>query len=276
MSTALLDSMNRACYGAPGSVAGMAMQQGFTDEGERVAFELLAGEMRDRRILDLGVGPGRTVPLLRSISERYVGLDYVVPMVSAARERHPQADIRLGDARDLKGVADGSQALVVFSFHGIDSVDHDDRRRVLDEAFRVLEPGGVFWFSTLNVAGPAARYRPWWPLMLQASPRPARWVRQALAWAREMARVPVYTTRYWHSRALSEAGGGWSVAPFFAGGWRLVAHYVSLRELRCELAAAGFDDDPDVFEDAHGRRLVAGEDLRSVFGFNVLARKSQG
>ncbi len=273
MNADLLDRVNQAWYAEPGSVAGMAAQHGFTDEGERAAYGLLAHEMHQRPILDLGVGPGRTVGLLQALSPDYVGIDYLPAMVEAARALHSQADIRLGDARDLSAFASGSKALVVFSNHGIDSVSHEDRLRVLTEAWRVLAPGGTFWFSTLNAVGPAARYRPWLPLVPPPEERPGAWLRHTLEWARALARVPTHTRRYWRGRALLEAGTGWAVAPFFAGGWRLVTHYTTLPELLRELADAGFAANPVVFEDAHGHRVGMTDDLHPVFSFNVLARK---
>jgi SAM-dependent methyltransferase len=276
MSALPLDRANQAWYGRPGSVAGMAARDGFTDEGERAAYAQMADEMRDRPILDLGVGPGRTVGLLKAISSAYVGIDYLEPMVDAARARHPDADIRLGDARDLAAFDSATQALVVFSYHGIDSVGHDDRQRVLSEAWRVLQPGGVFWFSTLNAIGPAARYRPWRPLASGSNALAGGWLQRGIDWARRLARAPIHILRYSRAMALSEAGPEWSVAPFFAGGWLLVTHYTSLKGLLHELAAAGFDGDPDVFDDAHGRRLYPSDDLRGVFSFSVVARKPAG
>ena len=273
MNTPMLDSVNQAWYAAPGSVAGLSMRQGFVDEGERAAYAHLVTDPRPRRILDLGVGTGRTVPLLRSLGDDYVGIDYLAPMVEAARTHHPTADIRLGDARDLGQFATGCRDLVAFSYHGIDSVGHDDRQRILKEVLRVLAPGGVFWFSTLNMTGPAARYRPWRPIAREPDELDGSWAHVALTWARQLARIPLHTARYWRGRTLAEAGAEWSVAPFFAGGWLLVTHYICLRELRCELRAAGFEPHPEVFGDAHGRPLASTDDLRGVFGFNVLARK---
>ena len=97
---------------------------------------------------------GRTTSLLRLVSSDYVGIDYTPELVELCRRRHPDADIRLGDARDLSDIADGSQGLVVFSNNGIDAVDHDGRERVLSEAHRVLGAGGVLCYSTLNKDGP--------------------------------------------------------------------------------------------------------------------------
>lgn len=219
------------------------------------------------------MGSGRTVPLLRALSADYIGVDYVPAMLAEARARHPGADLRLGDARDLAALPGGHFALVVFSCQGIDSVDHADRPRVLREAWRVLAPGGVFWFSTLNRDGPAARYRPWRP---PPSPRPAgaRGLLPYLAQrARAWLRVPRHLRSWRRGRALAASGDGWAVAPFFAGEWALVAHYTTLGRLRQELAKAGFAPDPEVFEDAQGRRLRPGDELGGVFCFNVLARK---
>jgi hypothetical protein len=68
MSLSEQDRFNRAWYTHPWAIHGLASQQGFTDEGERAAYWRVADEMRGRAILDIGVGPGRTVTLLCSLS----------------------------------------------------------------------------------------------------------------------------------------------------------------------------------------------------------------
>ncbi|HEV8690363.1 MAG TPA: class I SAM-dependent methyltransferase [Ideonella sp.] len=270
------DRINQAWYTHPGAVAGMVQRQGFIDEGERAAFWRLADEMRGQPILDIGIGPGRTVTLLRALSADYVGIDYLPAMVELAGQRHPQAEIRVGDARDLGAFADGQFALITFSDHGIDSVGHADRARVLAEACRVLRPGGVFWFSTLNLDGPAARYSPWRPMLPRAPARrwhPLGWLRFAIEWLGAWAHVPFSVSRYRRSLAMAERGEGWAIAPFFPGDWRLVTHYTTLAHLRQALTQAGFDQPVELYEDAAGARVEAATDLRAVFGFNVLARK---
>ncbi|WP_374675775.1 class I SAM-dependent methyltransferase [Ideonella sp.] len=269
-----MERRNRAWYARPGTVRGMATGQGFTDEGERAAYSRLATEMCGRPILDLGVGPGRTVALLQSISHDYVGVDYAAPMLARARARYPAADLRLADARDLRAFGEETKALVVFSNHGIDSLAHADRHRVLREVWRVLEPGGVFWFSTLNLRGPAAHYRPWRPAAWSASGDAGRAAWPAgSAWLRAWLRVPAHSLRYWRARRLARADVGWAEAPFFAGGWRLVTHYVDLPELRRELARAGFRDGAEVLDDAHGRPVAADGLPAQPFSFAVIARK---
>jgi SAM-dependent methyltransferase len=150
----LMDEINRRTWRDASTVRWFRRLEGWTDRGERAALELAAVEAKDQPILDLGVGGGRTVPLLRAVSRDYVALDYTPELVAACRQKYPDADVRHGDARDLSRFADGSFRLVVFSFNGIDSVNADDRMTILREVHRVLCPGGLFLFSAHNREGP--------------------------------------------------------------------------------------------------------------------------
>jgi ubiquinone/menaquinone biosynthesis C-methylase UbiE len=109
----------------------------------------IAGKSRPR-ILDLGVGAGRTVEPLREMASAYVGVDYVQPMVDHCRRHFPDVRFEQADARSLTMFADGEFDLVVFSCSGISMVDHEGRLAILKEVRRVLSPGGVFFFSTFN------------------------------------------------------------------------------------------------------------------------------
>lgn len=114
-------------------------------------------------MLDLGVGSGRTTLTFGAICGEYVGIDFSPAMVRRAREHAaaiPRARIDQGDARDLSAFAAGHFDVVLFSFNGLDAVDHDDRRRVLREVARVLKPRGRFVFSSHNLIPPWERARP--------------------------------------------------------------------------------------------------------------------
>jgi len=123
-----IDETNRPLWA---EVAGEYAIEGWGDPGEVSAFALVADRSRGLPVLDLGVGGGRTTSLLRLMSSRYVGIDYTPELVELCRRRHPDADVRLGDARDLLGIDTGSFGLVVFSNNGIDAVDHQGRDQVL-------------------------------------------------------------------------------------------------------------------------------------------------
>jgi len=118
--------------------------------GEQVIIELISPGVSGKRILDIGVGTGRTTEPLRSLSRDYVGIDYSPQMIHRARLRFPEADFRCVDARDLADFADGCFDLVWFSFNGLDCVSHEDRLQILSEIYRVTKPGGLFCFSSHN------------------------------------------------------------------------------------------------------------------------------
>jgi SAM-dependent methyltransferase len=111
------------------------------------------------RVLDLGVGTGRTAPALSTGATRYVGLDLAPNMIEAARHAFPGLEFLVADATDLSRFDDGAFDLVVFSYNGIDYLPTDaDRLRCLGEVRRVLRNGGSFVFSSHN--GRAVLRRP--------------------------------------------------------------------------------------------------------------------
>lgn len=106
------------------------------------------------RILDLGVGGGRTTPHLSARASTYVGVDYSPEMVATCRARFAQLTFQCRDAADLSGHEDASFDVVVFSFNGIDHLYPDGARlRCLGEVERVLAAGGRFIFSMHNARG---------------------------------------------------------------------------------------------------------------------------
>jgi ubiquinone/menaquinone biosynthesis C-methylase UbiE len=122
---------------------------------ERVIFERYRADYVGKRVLDLGVGGGRTAPSLAPNAARYVGIDFSERMVAACRMRFPEWNFQWGDARDLAAFGAGSFDFVLFSWNGLDYVSNEDRQRVLAEVLRVLDRGGVFAFSSHNLDAPA-------------------------------------------------------------------------------------------------------------------------
>lgn len=155
MSRSVADA-NRSRYQSPDVVA---FYEGRSDlfpaEARAFARHVPAGS----RLLDIGVGAGRTTRWLESRC-RYVGIDWSPEMVAAAQQAYPGADIRVGDATALE-FSDESFDVVVFSFNGIDYVSAPNRQREYAEINRVLTPNGTLIFSSHNprwiANGPVAR-----------------------------------------------------------------------------------------------------------------------
>lgn len=250
--------------------------EGWADPGELGALLFVADAARGQPILDLGVGGGRTSALLRLLSSQYVGVDYTAELVELCRRRNPGIDVRQGDARDLTGVADESQGLVVFSANGIDAVDHDDRQRVLAAVRRVLRPGGRFLFSTLNKDGPLYGARPgsapdvtWQPGSLLPRDPPVETVAAAVeedpAWVRAV--------RNWRRlRRLGVDHDDWGLAPFAAHEYGLVTHFVTVPGALAELHRHGFTVSA-VFRCDDRRPLGPGETTDAMYVHIVADRQ---
>lgn len=118
---------------------------------ELTIFEELRSELPYLRMLDIGVGAGRTTKHFAGLAKEYIGVDYSNAMIKACRLKFPQYRLEVADARDLSLFDDAYFDFVMFSFNGIDSVEHGERIAILREIRRVIRKGGYFCFSTLNL-----------------------------------------------------------------------------------------------------------------------------
>jgi ubiquinone/menaquinone biosynthesis C-methylase UbiE len=119
--------------------------------GEPTIFRDLGPGLKGKAVLDIGVGAGRTTAHLLEFEPcRYVGVDFATEMLDFCRKRFSGTDFRFADARSLTDFTDGEFDFILFSWSGIDCVNHGDRLRILAEVKRVLAPGGHFVFSTAN------------------------------------------------------------------------------------------------------------------------------
>jgi ubiquinone/menaquinone biosynthesis C-methylase UbiE len=210
---------------------------GFSDAGEEVAFAAV-GEWARGDVLDIGVGGGRTTGVLAGIASTYVGLDLSLEMLDLARRRFPGQDLREGNAVDLRGLPDAAHDLVVFSFNGLDALDHSRRGAALAAMARVTRPGGRVVFSSLNLDGASFDERPWRVAGGLLSPR----FRFHLADAARHPRTVVRSVRnYRRTRQRAEDGSGWALRPLRAHEFRFLVHFATMEETVAEAAAAGLE-----------------------------------
>lgn len=142
-------------------------------ELEAGCIESVASAVRGKRILDIGIGAGRTVAPLRAYSQDYVGVDYTREMVEHCQRRYPGVRFVHADARSMHMLEDAGFDLVFFSCNGISMVDHPGRLAILGEVRRVLAPDGIFIFSTCNRQSPLHRSAFIWP-RFQSTANPAK------------------------------------------------------------------------------------------------------
>jgi len=200
---------------------------------EVTVLSRLRAERSDWRVLDVGIGSGRTTPHLIGLGRSYVGLDYSPEMVRLARQRTPSADIRMKDARDLSDFADGSVDLVWFSFNGIDYASHEDRLRILGEIRRVLARGGAFLFSSHN--------RDFSGLSGITSVQPPSFAANPLRMAVRLARFLQARLNSYRLRSLEQHGSEYSVLNDSETRHRFLTYYIPVPAQVQQLARSGFD-----------------------------------
>ena len=108
---------------------------------QAIAPLLEAARVRNgTRLLDVATGPGYVAAAAASRGALAIGVDFSGPMVTKARELHPDVEFREGDAEALS-FADAAFDAVVMNF----GVLHLARPEcAMAEAARVLKPGGCY------------------------------------------------------------------------------------------------------------------------------------
>ncbi|MEM9542363.1 MAG: methyltransferase domain-containing protein [Cyanobacteria bacterium P01_E01_bin.42] len=121
---------------------------------ELAIAERLKDRLSELKMLDIGIGGGRTTKHFYPLVKEYTGIDYSEEMIAICQQRfiHSSQSITLevGDARKMR-FADNSFDFILFSFNGIDYVSHGDRLQILSEIQRVGKPGCYVCFSSHNL-----------------------------------------------------------------------------------------------------------------------------
>jgi ubiquinone/menaquinone biosynthesis C-methylase UbiE len=122
---------------------------------EAVILNLLKNRLAGMRMLDIGVGGGRTTTYFSNLVSDYVGIDYSPEMVSACQARlsdfRGKVSFGVGDVRNMSQFPENAFDFILFSFNGIDGISWADRKLALREIHRVGKPGGYFCFSSHNL-----------------------------------------------------------------------------------------------------------------------------
>lgn len=113
-------------------------------------FSTLVADWANMTVLDLGCGGGFMAETLARKGANVVGVDPSAPAIDVAREharvQGVSIDYRIGSGEHVPMKSATADCVVcVDVLEHVESVD-----RVLDEVRRVLKPGGIFLFDTIN------------------------------------------------------------------------------------------------------------------------------
>ena len=259
------DRINLRTYGAKRVARQFRSATGWLEPGEEAAFLAVAGHAKGGAILDIGVGGGRTAPLMLSLSADYLGIDYCPTMVDIARSRFPHLQFVKMDARNLT-FADASFDLVAFSYNGIDSVDLPGRLDVLRSVHRVLRPGGCFVFSALNLQGAACADH--WPDL--GIFRVAGWSLNRQA--RAAGRFVLGGANWLRLRPFASHGDEIAVGNLSAHDFGLVTLFTSVRAQIQQLTETGFRV-TSIFDPLGGPVSPDGTEATTDPWYHFVARK---
>ncbi len=193
---------------------------------EQTILNLLRSRLHQMSMLDIGVGGGRTTQHFAPFTKEYVGVDYASNMIQICRKKFPHLYFDVADARNLSAFKNGRFDFTLFSFNGLDYVNHEDRGRALSEMHRVTKECGYVCMSTHNLN--------YVPELLKL-----RFKKNPIGLARELRRIyRIYSVnKHLKENAKREA---YLLLNDGALGFRLITHYIKPEEHVKHLTNLGF------------------------------------
>jgi SAM-dependent methyltransferase len=201
--------------------------------GEKAILDGITEEIKDTRILDIGVGAGRTTPALIQISQDYTGIDYSAAMIAECKEQYPGITFLQCDARDLTSIFRPFFRFIFFSFNGIDCVNHLERQQILAQVFDLLEPGGLFLFCSHNMN--VRPEKPW-------NRKHYRWDRRPATIVSNVYRLVANSLNYLRKIPLQSEEPQYAVWVDIGHEFRALHYYVQPAEQIQVLQTLGFED----------------------------------
>ncbi|MCK4589171.1 MAG: class I SAM-dependent methyltransferase [Nanoarchaeota archaeon] len=145
---------NRKAYEAKNVVKEYSAQK-HLQKAEETILKRFKERFKKMKMLDIGVGGGRTTYHFANLVKEYVGIDYSKNMVKECIKKFPnysnKTSFKVCDARSMRIFNNDYFDFILFSFNGIDYMSHQDRLKTLEEIKRLCKKNGFFCFSTHNL-----------------------------------------------------------------------------------------------------------------------------
>jgi SAM-dependent methyltransferase len=210
-----------------------------------------------KRVLDLGVGAGRTTQYLAPFASDYLGIDLSPAMLALARARYPNVRFADMDLREIGKLQPESSDFVFGPWNILSAFSHDERIQIIRRVHTLLSPGGLFAFSAHNgdwkYAGGHPLSKPLRPRNVVDALHPMSWVN--------------YLSRKTQRREETD----YAILNDEAHRWQGVFYYISPDAQVRQLEACGFELLEALAED--GRTLTPGESTESNGTIHYVCRK---
>jgi SAM-dependent methyltransferase len=216
-----MDNLNRIAYG-PGFALEAYASSANLSIAERAIFQALGPRIAGKRLLDIGVGGGRTTAFMLELSRDYTAIDYCEGFVDVVKAKFGLDSVYCCDVRDMSRFADEAFDFVMFSFNGLDYVSHEGRLKSLAEINRVLRRDGLFVFSSHNRNRPNGRPRP--RLLIDGEAIAAgRWLKSKL-------KTALLSPRHWLMRRYEVETSEYAIVNDDGLHYSLLTYYITLRK----------------------------------------------
>jgi len=129
---------------------GYDKRENYLNSFEKGSVLPLLGEIKGKKILDVGAGTGRLSLPLFNEGALVTALDVSAEMLKLLKQKQPDIDIVTGEAEDMP-FPDNTFDVVVCAFL---IVHLKDPIVFFDEVYRVLKPGGKFLVTNINQKEP--------------------------------------------------------------------------------------------------------------------------
>ena len=249
---AALMSRNKDTYEAVDIVRRYSAQSQL-QKPEETILHAVKDRLRSMKMLDIGVGGGRTTVHFAGLVKEYVGIDYSQNMIDSCKKRFPDVPISVSfktcDVRCMKMFDNDYFGFVLFSFCGLDYIPHEDRLKALREIRRVTRDEGLLCFSTHNLQGVDKLFPPEWSLNPKKMLKEI--VKYVLFFFLLARRRQKFKKLKKEPYAIVNDGAHWS---------RLTTYYIKPKDQIRQLQDLGFGN-IRVFSYQHGKQIADGSEL---------------
>jgi SAM-dependent methyltransferase len=118
---------------------------------EQTILGLFRDRFRDLKMLDIGVGAGRTTIHFAPLVAEYLGIDYAENMINYCRQAFPNWAFEVMDVKSMPALKTDYFDFILISYNGLDYSNHEERLTALGEIRRVCKKDGYLCFSSHNL-----------------------------------------------------------------------------------------------------------------------------